>query len=283
MPTVLTALVTALLAAEGGATSTTTLLVRRTTVAPAPASALTREAAGLLEKGGLPMTVSPEVAVRGLAKAGVVDSATCNGKKACVAELGRQVGVAWVVAVSISQVEGDRSLALELVQVSDATVAARDSVLLVPGATLTAEALAAFAQRAAQVVGVAPPRESAPGSVAPVTPPGPADAPVVTPLTPTEAPVAVVVAAPAVAHTGSLVLGSVGGAVLVASVASLVLGLTGRAALSAGPRDAQGQVHSTLSGGDAQALSDRANLQLGLAGAGAAVAAGLGAAAFFTW
>ena len=183
-------LASALVMSAAEPTGTAMVVSRRTNVTSAEARTLSASAATLLAQLGVPLTVAPDAATIRLAKLGLRDSATCGGRKACIAELGHQLKVAWIIALSVSKVDDDRSVALELIRVSDKTVVEKDAVILPPKAALEAELLSGFAARcrAVLVPGAAvttPPPEDSPTVSQPVTPPPEATpvvtAPVVTP------------------------------------------------------------------------------------------------------
>ncbi len=285
----LSALVLAPLAAEPPAV--TLLVTRRTRVAPAEAQGLANEVATHLVALGVPLALEPAAAAKKLARLGVADTAACAGRKLCIAELGRQLGAAWVIAASVSRVEGDRSLGLELVRASDESVAAKDSIFL-PGALKpTADQLTAFgaAVRTALGLEVTPepkkdegdaPRVETPKEAprtAPVAEATPAPAAVPAVVLPAEPP------APPKSHVSGAVLG--GGAVLAlaASGALAWLGLSTRASLAQGQPGPDGRVLSSLSGSEATSRAQTASVELGAAGLAGALGLGLGVAAAVAW
>ncbi len=262
---------------------TALLLARRTNLTQADALSLARDTVVQLEAGGLPISLAPDGAAKKLARLGVTDTSACAGKRACVAELGKQLLVEWVVSVSVGRIDADRSLALELLKVADQSVAARDTVLLTGQTPLAAEQVAAFTEAARKALGLVAP-----------TPPPPVDVPrkdpevVVTPkevpppppplvVTPPPAPVP-----PPRGHGAQLAMGGVGLVAVVAGATLLALGLAARGDLAQGT-SVGGHTLSPLTGSAAQATVRRSNLQLGFGGGALAVGAGLGLTAAFTW
>lgn len=251
------------------------LLGRRTAASPALARGVVDDAARHLATLGVPQELAPDAALKQLARLAVKDTASCNGKRACLAELGRQLKAPWVIAVSVASIDAELSIGLELLRVADEAVVETDSLLLPKKARLEPTHLQAFAAKVA--ARLAPP--------APVTPP---DAPVVTRLEPTPPPPVEPLLPPPPppperSHTTSFVLGGVGLAALVAGGTVLALGVAGRAPLTAGQPGDDLRVRSTLSASEADALNTRTNaLIIGGVG-GLVLGAGLGTAGVLTW
>lgn len=265
-------LLPALLAADP---STAAVLARRTNVSGAEANSLAAQAAAALSADGVPMLPDAELARR-LTRLGLKDASTCGGKTACLTEVGRQLKLDWLVSVSVSRLENDRSVALELLKLSAGTVVEKESLLLPAKTKLTADLLEGFSQRVKLALGLVTPP--------PVEPPKPPDAPVVTKLEPVKPPDVVIPAPPPPrSHRTSFVLGGAAVAALGTAAALLAVGLSTQASLSTGTSNPDGRLRSELTGSEAQARANAAGLQLGLAGAAAAVGAGLGTAAVVTW
>ena len=254
--------------------STATILVRRTAVTPAEATGVMNKVTQRLAVPGL--LQFPE-SQRRLSAFALKDGTTCGGKPECHQELGRQLGVDWLVLVSVSQIAKDQSLALELFHVATAEVLEQESLLLPRRGEVPAAMLDDFAARVSA--------RMQPKVVPPVEP-KPVDAPVVTTLVP--APVEVKQPLlppepPPRSHAGGLVLGAVAVAALGAGVGLLVNGLGTRAQVTQGQPGEDGRLRSELNGSTAKSLNDSASLQFGLAGAAGAVGLALGATALVVW
>lgn len=247
------------------------VLARRTGVTQAEGVAVTeRVGQALLDQKVAGLLGLAETSAR-LAKVAMTDATMCNGKPACHAELARQLEVDWLVLVSVSQVAGEQSLAIELARGATGAVAENESLLLAQKGQVPMDTLQRFAERmSARVRGA------------------PADAPKVTTLTPppVEPPPPTLPPEPkpeGKSRAPTIVLGAAGVAALGAGVALLVSGLGARGRLSAGETGPDGLTYSGLTGAEAQALNESANVQFAIAGAAAAVGLGLGAAAIATW
>lgn len=262
-------LVAALLMAEPTAA---VVLARRTAVPPAEAQALTAAVLQQLTGSALPGVLDATETERRLARLGLGDALLCEGKGPCLAELGRQVEVAFLVLVSASQVGSEQSLALELFRVADARVPVQESMLLPQRGEVPPSLVERFAGRS--LVHRRPPTPDAPV----------AEKPALAPPTPPPPPPRAVAPLPAPRRPLTpFVLGGAGVVALGAGVALLVAGLGARATLSLGTPQPDGTVHSPLTGSEAQAAAQAAGLQLGLAGLAGAVGLGLGAGAALTW
>lgn len=257
--------------------TTLVVLSRKVSVTPAEAQAVVTQATTLLLEAGAPLVDGAEASQR-LSKLGLKDATTCNGKPACHAEFGKQLKVSWLVLVSVSRVAGDRSLALELFDVADKSVADKESLILPKGTSLTREPLDDFAARLKARLAPAPP-------VTAELPADKTDAPLKPTLTPentvTELPPPLPTPEPK-GHAPSFILGGLGVAALGAAVALFVVGANTQGPVQ-GSAGADGRVRSTLTGSEAQAASAAASLQLGLGGAAAAVGLGLGTTAVVLW
>jgi hypothetical protein len=262
---------------------TVVLLSRRTATSAAVAKGVTADASRLLASEGVPLAMSTEAALQQLARISVKDSASCNGKKACLAELGRQLKVPWVVLVSVAVIDHELSVGLELLRVSDETVVETDSLLLPRKGKLDAALLQGFAGKVKSKL--APPPPPTP-EVKKDEPPRQVDAPVAAELTPqkTEEPLLPPPPPPpARSRAPSLVLGGVGVASLLAGAALLTVGLVSRGPLTAGMAADDGRVRSTLTYTDAQQLNASSSMLIFSGLAALVVGAGLGTAAVLTW
>jgi hypothetical protein len=241
------------------------VLARRTGVSAPDAAGVVLSATGAFQLPGL--IEAPETALR-LARLGLKDATACKGREACLAELGKQLEVRWLVLVSLSQLGVERSLGLELLQVDAEKVVEREAVLLPSDTWLVPEATEPFLNRVnARLAAAARLEEALRTGLVPV--PGP------------RLPALDVSPGPA-PHATAFALGGSGAALLVGAAALLVVGLASQAELSRGTlRD--GQVHSELTASQAQAAAARATGELAGAGVAAAVGLGLGVAAVFTW
>jgi hypothetical protein len=249
--------------------NTATVLVRRTGVTPAEATALMGKVTQHLAVPGL--LEYPE-SQRRLSAFALKDGTTCGGKPDCHAELGRQLGVGWLVLVSVSQIAQDQSLALELFNVESEQVQERESLLLPKKGEVPPAMLDNFSTRVSARVLPA------------LVEPKPLDVPVATTLLrPVEVKAPVLPPPPPPSHARGIVLGAVALAALGAGVGLLVNGLATRGKLQQGVPGEDGRIRSGLSSSEAKALNDSASLQLGLAGGAGAVGLALGATAIITW
>ncbi len=258
---------------------TVVLVSRRTAVTPAQARTLALDGSKYLAAAGVSVAMSPDAALTQLARVSVKDTASCNGKRACLAELGRQLKVPWVVLISVASIDKELAVGLELLRVADETVVETDSLLLGRKARLEADQLAGFAAR---VKG-----RLVPVPVAAVqTPPVATDVPTTTVLVPAQTASTTVTVTPSPAprsHAPSFVLGGVGLASLIAGATLVILGASARAPLTAGQPGPDGRIRSALDVTQAQQLN-ASTQPLVFGGLGALVAgAGLGTAAVLTW
>ena len=264
------------------------VLARRTGVPAADASALLSQLGAALAEAGLPMMPPGELELH-LARLGLADGTPCKGKTSCLSELGRQLQVAWVVMISLSELEGERSVGLELLEVNTELILERDALLLGGRAKLKPELLEPFVARALKhtgAVGSPPPvvatREELktfspkpgappPQALLPPPPPPPASGFLELPL-----------ASPR-SHARGAVLATAGGVLLATGAVLLGVGLTANGRLSEGTPGSDGRVRSPLTATQAQALAREATLELSLCAAGALAGLGLGTAALVTW
>ncbi|MFO0595773.1 MAG: hypothetical protein U0228_10725 [Myxococcaceae bacterium] len=267
---------------EPSADAVVVLISRRTAVTPAVSKPLVNDVAQALKTAGVAQALTPEAALSQLARVSVKDTASCNGKRACLAELGRQLKVAWVVTVSLAGVDQEISLGLELLRVSDETVVETDSLLLPKKSKLDPATLEGFAAKVTARI--------SPPTVAPKADEPKADAPVKDPVaTTTPAPKDTEPLVPPPpppaerSHVPSVVLLASGGAAVVAGVVLLVVAGTSRAPLTAGTPGPDGRTLSALTASEAATLN--ASTTPLLAGGLGALAAGvgLGTAGVLTW
>lgn len=256
---------------------TAVLVGRRTSLSQADAQVLSQTISTHLANAGVPLKLDADAARDSLSKLGLKDASACNGRKACVSELGRQLQVAYVLALSLSQVGSDRSLALELLRVSDGVVLEREALILATGANVTADQLTSFSARVRTQLGVSDKPVAEPPPVVkdpvPVVVKEPPPLPIVTtPLPP----------APK-SHVTSLVLGGAGVVALAVATGLLVSGLNGRASAYATTPGPDGTLRSPYSASEVQRRAGAGGIELGVAGGLAAAGLGLGVAAVITW
>lgn len=254
------------------------LVTRRTAVTPAQANALAAECWEGLRAGGVPLALEPAATLKQLARVSVKDSASCNGRRACVAELGRQLKADYVVALSVSRLDADTSVALELVRVADEGVVEKDSLLLSKKAALDVAGFAAKVKAVLLPEAPPPPPEEEKPRPAP-------DAPTEAKLVPRDVqpPPAVPPPEPPRTHAASFVLGGVGVAALAAGAVLLGVGLSQRTALEQGAPGPDGRARSPLTGAQAAAMNGSSSALLGVSVGALAAGVGLGTAAVFTW
>jgi hypothetical protein len=121
------------MALHASAPHASVLVSRRTSLSPAEANALAQRICKHLAAFAVPLDLDADAARASLGRLGLNDAAQCNGRKACVTELGRQLGSTHVLSLSVSQVGVDRSIALELLLIDDATVLEREAIVVSRG------------------------------------------------------------------------------------------------------------------------------------------------------
>ena len=249
------------------------LVGRRTSLTQAEAQKLSQTISAHLTAGGVQLKLDADAAGASLARLGVKDASACNGRKACVTELGRQLAVPYVIALSLSQVGNDRSIALQLLRVADGVVLESEALILAPGANITADQLAGFASRVVAQL------EPADRPVVEVPPPQVKD-----PIVKDPPPLVVTapVPAPPKSHVSSFVLGGAGVVALAVATGLLVSGLNTRAEAYR-TTEIDGIRRSPYAASEVQQRASSGGVQLGLAGGLAAAGLGLGAAAVITW
>jgi hypothetical protein len=266
----------ALLSAEPPPTSVV-LLGRRTGTSVAEAGTLTAKVASALLDNGVPVSMSGASATSALKRLGFPDASACAGQRACLVELGRQLGVAFVFSVTVTRIEKDRSVGVELVSVADGMSPEKDAVLLPPKAELTPDLLAGFATRVKerwQPASQAPPPVVLAPAVEPVRPPDVLPPPPPPPPPEPEAPRS---------HVASWVFGASAAAALVASGVLLGSGLVTRDRLFEPGTDALGRQVSRFTFEEATARNGQANTAFILSAALGGLAAALGLTAVILW
>lgn len=230
------------------------VLARRLSVSAAEAEVLVDRIGQRLE---LPAALSAAQTQQRLNALALRDATGCGGEAACHAELARQLGVRWLVLVSVSRISQDESLALELFDATTERVVDTESVLLETPGEVPLGSVAGFRARVVQHLG--------PLDVTPRA--SPQEVPVV--MQPIAVPVA-----PAWRPL-RLVVGAVGVAALGTAVGFLFSGFSLRGQLGEGERGMDGLVRSALSGSQAQQLNAASTVQLSLSGALGALGLGL--------
>lgn len=257
--------------------ATVVLVTRRTGVRPANATALAATCARGLEAAGVPVALEPRAALERLARRSVKDSASCRGRRACVAELGRQLEADFVVALTVSRRGAATEVGLELVRVADGAVVEKEGLLLPKKAPLE---VAAFAARVKAVL-LPEPAPPPPPDARPVQPAS--DAPTEVKLVPEEPQPQAVAAPPAASASEPRLFLLVGAGVAAAGAVVLAAGLTQRSALERGTPGPDGRVRSSLTGAQAAAVNGSSSALLGTGAGALTVGVGLGAFAVFTW
>ncbi len=280
--------VSLLSASPSSASGLTVLVARRTGVSVERGKELALAVTASLAASGFNVALMPDAALKKLASVGVKDTAICEGKRPCLAEIGRQLQVDLVVGVAASEIQEDMSVYVEAIATSDAASVAKDGFVVPAGAVREVSAgLAPFLEalrKALVPAGATTPVASGPGA-APPSPDSPTvgagtapDAPVAGShpvLTPSEgAPDPLLVSTrssrmPSVAAAGGAVV-ALGLAAYFGANAMTEKGRLARADLDLGGN----QAGSTLRGSDALARNQTANAEL--VGALAAGVLGLG-------
>jgi hypothetical protein len=238
------------------------LVTRRANVSVATANTLAKELRQSLADAGVTSPVPPEQLQRKLQALGVKDAKSCDGKRPCALELGRQLGVATVVSFSLAQISKDVSIYAEALRVSDGTKLAEETWVITADDASTAAAL--FAAFSLRVHDALAPKEQTPAkppeqAVAPPPPPPP-PAPTVTAPPPD-------VTAPPPANRSRVPAFVAGGATLLAGAAAIAFAVSGFADKS--QLDARtvigGVMFPTVTYSDAQALAASANTKATIA------------------
>ena len=253
------------------------LVGRRTSVSQADAVLLSNTISGHLKAAKVPLKLDADAARASLAQLGIKDASACNGRKACLTELGRQLSAPYVLTISLSQVGSDRSVALELLRVSDGVVLEKEALILATGALITADQLAGFSARVVTQLSlgdrpvVEPPPVKEPMVIAPVVKDPPPPPIVIAPVAP-----------PPKSHVTSFVLGGAAVVALAIGTGLLVAGLNDRAEAYR-TTEQEGSLRSPYSASEVQRRAAAGGVELGIAGGLAAAGLGLGTAAVITW
>jgi hypothetical protein len=153
MGTIAASLLCAVLAADP---SMAVVIGRRTAVPPGDARTITNDVSALLQQSGVTGLIDPQETNLRLAKMGMKDATTCAGKRGCIAEIGRQLQVKWLVLISLSEVAAERSIAIELLEVASETITAAESMLLPQKTKISSDLLDGFNAQELRQVSPAP-------------------------------------------------------------------------------------------------------------------------------
>lgn len=238
------------------------VVARRNSVTAAEAQVALVQLGRLFNEAGVRLAFTPQETSQLLAELDLKDPATCAGRKACLVDLGRELSVSVLIAVSLGQFEGDRGLGLEALEIPGGALLAQDSMVLEGPAPITAQHLQVF------LAGLEKALEGGAGGLAPLPPVSPPRVEVLPPS---------VVAAPAPARDPRLARYLLLGAGVVATSVGAIAGGLGAGDLarlnsSYGPR-LEGLRLSTLRGGDALALNASASRGFVVSGVCIALAA----------
>ncbi|MHB8873336.1 MAG: hypothetical protein ACYC8T_06585 [Myxococcaceae bacterium] len=123
------------------------LLTKRVGASPERARGVVRELSRLLSDAGVRLLPADEVARRS-SGVGIGDPTSCEGRKACALELGKQLGVEVVVVLLLGQVQGDVSVHAEALEIEGKRKLAEET-RIIPSSALArlAEDFGPFARR----------------------------------------------------------------------------------------------------------------------------------------
>lgn len=212
---------------------------------------------------------------------GFADAAACGGKRKCLIELGRQLGVSRLLVVSVAEVRSDLSVSLELLDVETGKRHATASGVMAVSATDLDAAMQPVVTELARAAGVVP------MSQAPLLSPPPEPPVTIAPLKDVEPSVGLgpKVEAPVAAKGPCVSCWLLGGLSVAAATAVVLLGVdgAGRGQALIGTPGTDGQRRSTLTVSGALALRDQANLEVAFAIGGGVLSAVLAALAAMLW
>jgi hypothetical protein len=278
------ALVVVALVAASSSPPAAMLLTKRMGFSVAEGSAVVSQVNEALNAGGLSFSVSPDRVAGVLKTVGLVDAAVCASKRDCVVELGRQLKVEWVIALSMMKVETDRSIGLELVRVADGMVVEKDAQLLGAKDAVRPAMFASFAEQVRRVWDAARPE---PKALEPTNEPirvlsEPA-LPVPVPAAAQVGPGPSVERSAVRSHSLSFVMLGLAGVSLATAAVVLISGLVQRATLLDSYQLSGAERVSTLSMAAASRLNDDANTKFVVSGLMAGLGLGCAGAAFLAW
>lgn len=256
---------------------TVVLVGRRTGLSQTESQVLAQTISTHLREARVPVRLDATAASTALGRMGLKDASACNGRKACLTELGRQLESPWVISLSLSRIDADLSIAVELVRVADGQVVEKDAMIIPVGAKPTADQFAAFATKANTHF---PAKADAPRVEAPPPPPEKPD--LVPPPPPPEVVSPVLPPPVAKSRTTPIILGSAAVVAIGVGTALLISGLNTRADAYT-TLDDGGVLRSPYPASVVQQKASSGAVQLGVAGALGAVGLGLGTAAVLTW
>lgn len=208
--------------AQGAAQNELAVLVsRRLGVSEVRAQGLARKVVEHLKEQGFDRVPEPAQSAKALAVLGVEDSAACEGKRECVAGLGRVLRAWGVLSMDLADIDGTMAIHFELLESDTGTQLAVQDVAL-PSKKVEVELVGQLKPLVAAVQAAAPPPAEPPAPKAEPRPQArqpPGDAPVAAKLEPQQ-PVAQLEPAPRLskARVGAIVTTSatvVGGALVI--------------------------------------------------------------------
>jgi hypothetical protein len=257
------------------------LVSRRTGLSIAEANALAQEVSVALLGSDVPLRWDANGTRDALARLSTKDTASCNGRRACVTELGRQVGVPFVIALSASRLGDDLSVALELIGVNDGVTLENDALVVSGQLHPSAAQLRSFTSKVKARLAPAPVADA---PTLPVVVATPSVDPQVVLASPSVATLDTRSGAPR-AERGRVVPFVLGGAAVAAAgagVALLVAGLNTRAEAYR-TESVGGELRSPYPASEVTRRAAAGAVDLGVAGGLAALALGLGVGAAVTW
>lgn len=216
---------------------------------------------------------------------GFADAAACGGKRKCLLELGRQLGVSRLLVVSVAVLRSDLSVSLEVLDVETGKRQASASGVMAASATKLDDALRPVVAELARAIGAVP-MSQAPLVSPPPEPPLTLVPPVATEPK-VEPPVAVEpkVDAPVEAKRTCVGCWTLTTVAVGAATAAVILGVDGgnRGHALVGTLGTDGQRRSMFTVSDAMALRNQANLEVGLAIGSGVLSAVLAVVAGVLW
>lgn len=252
------------------------IITRKSGLNAAQAAELQQKLTRALEVNGLKVKTTGPALQAALKRLGVKDPAACNARRSCIEALAAQLQAPALVSVSVSRVETDTAIALELIREGETQSTVKDS-FVAPRAAALETFTQVFATRVTELLA---PRVAEPPP-APVATPKPNLVPP-DPAPPPTPPLVVDTTPPAKNRTVPVALATVGGLSLAAGIALVVVGAVTRGTL-AGQRQPDGRLVSELDEQTAVQRNAQANVFTGGGIGAAAVGAGLLTGAIITW
>lgn len=247
------------------------LITRKAGLTATQAAELQDRVVKALDENGVKVKLSGAALNAALKRLDVKDTSACNGRRSCVQELARQLNATALVGLSVTRVDKETALALELIPTGDAPSTVKDGFIAPPGKEPLAPLVQGFATRIREHLAPepapTPPVAATPNLVPPPQPPPLVD---VTPP------------APERSRTTPVVLATLGGVSLAAGIALVIVGAVTRGTLNA--TEPVGSFRgSTLDEATAFQRNTEANVATGAGIGAAAVGAGLLTGAIITW